>query len=240
MMENIKKVLTVNRRREVEALLRERKEHDQNKKEIINTMKIHNNKIVVQIGANNGNDEFRDICRTSSPMKIVLVEPNLSLYEDIKKNYEGIDHVFIEHAAITTTEKDRVTLVIPRNRPELYNSGNFSLLPMDDWGNDFEEIQAPGLTFNRLCEKYGIQHIHYLQIDTEGYDAEIIKSIDFGRISIDIIKYEKWAFPPDVFSRHGDRAKDYGTAGMLQVKKLLIRQKYNLREEVCDIIAIKP
>lgn len=48
-----------------------------------------------------------------------------------------------------------------------------------------------GMTFMELCEWYEITDIHYLQIDTEGYDAEIIKSIDFAKVNIDIIKYEQ-------------------------------------------------
>ena len=90
----------------------------------------------------------------------------------------------------------------------------FSLLPMDDWGNDFVEIEAPSMTFNDLCDKYEIRHIDFLQIDTEGYDAEIIKSIDFTKIKIDTIKYEIWHFPVECFKRHGEKGKEYGWAGM--------------------------
>ena len=110
---------------------------------------------------------------------------------------------------------------------------------MDDWGNDFHEITAPSMTFNELCGKYGITDIGYLQIDTEGYDAEIIKSINFTHINIDIIKYENWSFPVSCFTRHGEEAKKYGVNGMTDVIYLLKGMGYNISKEKSDYVAIK-
>jgi FkbM family methyltransferase len=50
--------------------------------------------------------------------------------------------------------------------------------------NDIEEIDVKILVFNDLVEKYNINEIEYLFIDTEGYDYQIIKSIDFNEIKI--------------------------------------------------------
>ena len=60
--------------------------------------------------------------------------------------------------------------------------------------------KSDSITFNSLCKKYFIKNIHYLQIDTEGFDSEIIQSIDFNNINIDIIRYEKWNFSTDCFT----------------------------------------
>ena len=82
-------------------------------------------------------------------------------------------------------------------------------------------------------------HIHYLQIDTEGYDAEIIKSIDISRVNIDIIKYETWNFAEDCFSRRGDKAKLYGVNGMNYISNLLLSLDYELTKDGGDMIAVK-
>ena len=55
---------------------------------------------------------------------------------------------------------------------------------------DIEEINIKILVFNDLIEKYNINEIEYLFIDTEGHDYQIIKSIDFDRIKINKIKFE--------------------------------------------------
>jgi len=87
-----------------------------------------------------------------------------------------------------------VKLVIPHlsdpnktiNGLHEYGHSLYSLIPMDDWGNEFLSIEAPSMTFEKLCDKYRLTDIQFLQIDTEGYDSEIIKSIDFSKINIDV------------------------------------------------------
>jgi len=46
------------------------------------------------------------------------------------------------------------------------------------------------ITFNSLMKKYNVERINILQIDTEGYDYDIIKLIDFDRFRPDLILLE--------------------------------------------------
>lgn len=50
---------------------------------------------------------------------------------------------------------------------------------------------------NSLCDQYNINHIDYLSIDTEGAELMILKSIDYDRISIDIIDVENNYYDPE-------------------------------------------
>lgn len=205
-------------------------------------MKIEKHKVLVQIGVYNGCDEFNTIVKDSEPSKLILVEPNKIMNDQILSNYEGVENVFIENVAITEVTKGMVKLVhpadVPRKNRQFYNEC-FSLIPMDDWGNKFKSVTVPSLSFMDLCAKYNITDIHFLQIDTEGMDCEIIKSIDFNKINIDILKYENWSFPEDRFTRHGEKKKIYGINGMNHVKALLESLGYILDEGTADIIAIK-
>jgi len=210
--------------------------------------KIGQNKVMIQIGTNNGADEFNAMVKSSNPSKVILVEPNKSLNDKIIKNYTGIANVTIENVAITNKNEGIVKLVIPKNiitstgkhyQGINYIDVHYSLLPMDDWGNDFNEIKAISMTFNELCKKYEITDIGYLQIDTEGYDVEIIKSIDFTNIHIDIVKYEDWSFPVENFTRYGDKAKHYGINGMKEIDYLLTGLGYVITKEKSDYIAVK-
>ena len=210
-------------------------------------MQIEKNKILVQIGTNNGKDEFNKICKDSDPSKIILVEPNSLLNSEILANYNGVNNVFIENAAIMEANRGIVSLVIPaaiRGKKSIngiiYHSGHFSLLPMDDWGDKFVTLEAPSMSFNELCAKYSINNIHYLQIDTEGYDVEIIKAIDFEKINIDIICYERWDFGGDAFKRYGDKAKLYGINAMHFASNLLKGLGYRVQNIGRDAIAYKP
>lgn len=201
-------------------------------------MEVKEHGVFVQIGTNNGKDEFNNIVRRSNPSKVILVEPNTELNGTILENYSGINNVFLENLAITEENKGIVTLVHPTNVgfdyfP--YNDNCFSLLPMTMWGNDLVEIKTESMSFNNLCKKHGISHIDYLQIDTEGYDYEIIKSIDFNDITIDIIEFEVWTFDEDCYTNYGENAMKYGIHGMIDVGNLLTSLGYVLTKEVDDI-----
>lgn len=208
--------------------------------------KIDDGKVFVQIGTYTGKDEFNKLVKKHAPSKVILVEPNKAMISRIENNYAGVNNVFLESVAITKTNKREVELVIPKNNVKgrsingiRYKESHFSLLPMDDWGNDFIRIVTPSMTFNELCEKYEINDIHYLQIDTEGYDAEIIKSIDFDKINIDALKYEIWKFPADCFKRHGAKAELYGINGMEAAESLLKSLGYTLTQDKSNITAVK-
>lgn len=45
-------------------------------------------------------------------------------------------------------------------------------------------------TLNSIVSKYGINKIDYLSIDTEGGELDILESIDFSKIQIDVISVE--------------------------------------------------
>ena len=211
-------------------------------------VRIQKNKVLVQIGTNDGNDEFRDVVLRSNPTKVILVEPNSSLNDKIHLNYNGVREMYLENVVITDIDKGIQNLVKPKNiitstgryyKGLNYTSKHYSLLPMDDWGDDFDVIEVESMSFMTLCEKHGLTDIHYLQIDTEGYDAEIIRAIDFSRVNIDIIKYEKWFFKEECFMRYGDKKKRYGVNGMIAVESLLKSLNYAMIHDRSDIIAIK-
>ena len=41
-----------------------------------------------------------------------------------------------------------------------------------------------------ICDEYNIKHINYLSIDVEGGEFEVIKSINFDKVFIDVIEFE--------------------------------------------------
>lgn len=202
-------------------------------------------KTFIQIGTNNGNDEFNTLIKEEIPDLVILIEPNSDLNKEIIENYSFIsDRIQIENVAINT-KSGPCEVVIPKNSFLLpdgnyceLGTAHYSLLPMDNWGNDFKSIQVNGITFSDLCEKYSITEIDYLQIDTEGFDSQIILSIDFDKVKIKKIKYEIWEFPSNCYSRYGEESKNYGVNGMNNVKEKLISLGYRLIYCQKDIEAV--
>lgn len=58
-------------------------------------------------------------------------------------------------------------------------------------GGDLKKIEVNCYTLEEILRRNGFDHIDYLSIDTEGNEFEIIKSIDFKAIDIDIISVEE-------------------------------------------------
>lgn len=198
-------------------------------------MNLHKNKVFVQIGTYNGKDKFNLFARQFSPEKVILVEPNKSLEQIIKYNYRKVEHVYLESVAITAEKTGNVKLVVPNKLG--YSDGHFTFIPMDGWGEDLKQMEVPSMTFQELCEKYQITHIHYLEIDTEGYDSEIIKSIDFNNIKIDYMQYEFWGFNKSYFVSYGKDAVKYGRRAMKSTRFMLESLGYKLTRVNGNVIA---
>ena len=80
-------------------------------------------------------------------------------------------------------------------------------------------------------------------MDTEGFDSEIIRMIDFAKYRINAIRYEKWGFDSKEFTRYsGDKSGQMGVAGMDYVRDRLIQLGYALTdvrdEDGNDVLAI--
>ena len=215
--------------------------------------------VYFQIGTNDGNDNFKQLCIKNNADMIVLVEPNIKHLNSITQNYHICKNVHIINKAIYYNDNDEVELFIPAKdgiygnkgvNNHRYSDGEFSLLPMNDWGEkkDMCVITAKTITFDSLCKELNITKIKYLQIDTEGFDSEIIKMIDLDKVDIDTIRYEKWGFDPQSFTRHNNTNTNLdlnrlGNNGMKDVEQKLLKYNYKLTDIVDrygnDIIASK-
>ena len=85
---------------------------------------------------------------------------------------------------------------------------------------DIDEIEIEFITFNDLIEKYLIESIDKLQIDVEGAEYEILKSIDYKKININSIQFE---------SKHFDGTFKEGVK-LGEIKKKLISEGYKLNQ----------
>jgi FkbM family methyltransferase len=199
-------------------------------------------KVFFQIGTNNGNDLFRELVIKNDPDMVILVEPNENLINEIKKNYINIKNVHIYNNAVYYNNDEILELYIPAkngiigtraNNNIIYDDGNFSLLPMNDWGNknDMVKITTKSITFDKICSNHNITNIDYLQIDTEGFDSEIIKMIDLSKYKINKIRFEKWGFQTECFTDyHKEKSCELGINGMNNCINKLIEHNYLINE----------
>ena len=153
----------------------------------------------IQIGSNDGRHKdpiYEKVKRRG--WKGILVEPQEDVFEALKRNYEDEkDDLIFENSAIS--DKDGYITFYKSNK-----SGLSSIYP-DDWfvnrnknkaytnrmnAGGAKEVKVRSQTFDSLLRKHHVTRIDLLQIDTEGYDFEIIKQIDFSRVKPRSIMYE--------------------------------------------------
>jgi FkbM family methyltransferase len=58
------------------------------------------------------------------------------------------------------------------------------------FGGSVRELLVPTRTLQFLCDKYSIDHIDYLSIDTEGTEEDVLRSLDFERVHVSIVGVE--------------------------------------------------
>lgn len=162
----------------------------------------------IVIGAYDGesHDDFfqKALEKENKNAKIIFVEPVEKCFNKLLNKVSKLSdfNVICEKSAIsdksetvimTSVKLDKISnypwyidgcsCVVENDQPiNIY----IKEIPNEDL--DFESINT--LTFNDLLIKHGLENVDFLQIDTEGYDERIIKSINFEKYDIKFLKFE--------------------------------------------------
>jgi len=141
--------------------------------------------------------------------KGVLAEPLPDIFELLKANYAGHDGVVFENAAITEKDETREMHRVPLDRVgdrdvPGWAFGASTLLPgktrfarenspaalHDALTSAAVTEQVRCLSLASLLRKHPLERMDVLQMDTEGYDARILRQLDFARYRPTIINME--------------------------------------------------
>ncbi|MEM9363716.1 MAG: FkbM family methyltransferase [Bacteroidota bacterium] len=168
----------------------------------------------LQIGGNDGfvNDPiFRFVKRHS--WKGIIAEPQKEVFtKKLSKTYRYEKNVILENTAIaekTGTRElyklgftnsrwatglatfNRATLDYQIQRGYVKEMAQKEDIPLPNHIDDYittEDVQCS--TIDDLLEKHNFKNLNLLQIDTEGFDFEIIKTIDFSLVKPEMISFE--------------------------------------------------
>ena len=198
---------------------------------------------LVVIGAHFGvwlNDDISQF----SDKEILLVEPVPYNYNKLKKNFKDSSNIHICTNAIFSEHKKSKFYYVNENSISKLGKhwasgiGSFNKSHILDHKTkrfkieeeDVDEIEIEFITFDDLIRKFSIESIDKLQIDVEGAEYEILKSIDYKKININSIKFE---------SKHFDGTFKIGKK-LEEIKNKLISEGYNLNQiDEENILAFK-
>ncbi len=174
--------------------------------------------LVVQVGANLGldgnlNDPIKKFFLNNLSVKAILIEPMNEYLSIVKKQYSENSNFHYENIALGHAEG---SLNLMRFKPGIeydkkYYDGLATLkenriselknrAKNDKTIEYLEEITVPVFTANYIKEKYEIDNLDILQIDTEGFDLIIIKSFFDANVFPTIINFEFTELTKDEFS----------------------------------------
>lgn len=155
----------------------------------------------VQIGANDGvrNDPLFDFVNDNKDRVGGLVlEPIKEYFDKLVQNYKGCPGVIPVNKAIHRTEKEAVMYrVNPKKRKGLpVYSGGITSFDKDHHKSVripeecMEEVRVECVTLDGLLAEYDVERVDLVQMDTEGYDYDIIMGIDFSNFRPSILRFE--------------------------------------------------
>jgi len=157
---------------------------------------------IIQIGSHDGitGDPLYSFVRTGN-IPSILVEPVPMLYKKLEKLHKGYTNVICVNAAITASSGSIPFYVVDNNArkfPEYFDQlGSFDKEVILKQKKDFPEvckfinaIDVVCMTLNDLAELLDIESCSLLHIDAEGYDLDILETVDFSRYGHDVILFE--------------------------------------------------
>src|SRR5579859_1496536 len=170
----------------------------------------------MQIGSNDGltNDLIRNLV-IENDWEGVVIEPVRFVFDKLPLNYrEAKGRIFFENIAISDKQGSQVFYEIREQKdisglPSWYDQlSSFnkeiilkhkSVIPNIE--EMISEVMIQTDTVENVLQKYGIQKVDVIHMDTEGYDAQIIAGINFSRIKPDIILFENRHLSQDDFRK---------------------------------------
>ena len=193
---------------------------------------MHNFGLVV-IGAHFG-VWLKDQINSIENEQILLVEPVPYNYNRLKEDFKNNKNIHICTNAVFSENKIRKFYYVNENSITKLGKhwasgiGSFNKNHILDHktkrfkieDHDIVEIEIEFITFDSLINKYSIKSIDKLQIDVEGAEYEILKSIDFKNIEIKSIQFE---------SKHFDGTFKEGPK-LAEIKQKLKSEGYSLNQ----------
>ncbi len=172
---------------------------DKFKQLLTETYKKSENFKFMQIGANDGVrfDNLYDFV-TQRRCSGIVVEPLKFYFEKLKHNYRQYPDIIPVNLAIHSTETKAVIHHVDPEKLDLVSSNKQGIGSLDP--DHHKKSQTPSeymiaeevecVHVMDLIHQYNLLPLDLLQIDVEGYDAQIIKMIDFTKVTPRLIKYE--------------------------------------------------
>lgn len=193
----------------------------------------------IQIGANDGirfDPVFEFLRYNASKTNGLVVEPVEDYYNALVRNYSRFKKIITVHKAIHNTEKQLNIYRVSKKHETLvpeFALGIASFNPQHHKKTGIPEAYISSekvncISFQELLNTYEFWDANVLIIDTEGYDYEILKEIDFKHFKPFVIHFE-----------HGLKTHTMSVEQFNEITRLLSANNYQLFIDESDVTAYR-
>lgn len=186
----------------------------------------------IQIGACDGigGDPISHFVRRGV-MRSILVEPVESNFLKLEQNYKEVPGVALVRAAIAH-EDGYAAMYRAKESGRWRGNGWVGQVASFDRGHllrhgvrpeEIELVTVPAITFATLLRRFDVEAIQFLQIDTEGFDAEVVKMALALPRTPDVINFERMHLT---------------ATAMREVFLKLEQHDYTWTHDTCDTLAL--
>ena len=148
----------------------------------------------VQIGANDGVGDPLVGSIAKHKLEGLFVEPQPIPFAELKALYADRSGLEFERCAVADDEGP-VELVATSGQTTLGTLVPERNLMKDKSDGDRESITVPGLHFDTVMAKHGVEKFQVLQMDTEGYDYRVLRQVDLDKYGVDVVNMEFYLLP---------------------------------------------
>ncbi len=153
---------------------------------------------VLQVGANDGveSDSLRELVLKNPHWSAILVEPQKRLLDSLAANYaEAKERITLENVAVAPGPGEISFYFIDHPTDlslSVYSSTNRNHVSKSNPYADryIKEVRVPCMGISDILERNHVKALDFLVVDTEGYDWEVLKTVDFNRHRPTIIQFE--------------------------------------------------
>ena len=164
---------------------------------------VHKSLVFLQIGANDGvmNDPIYQFnIDNKSVVSGYVLEPLPDIYERLVKNYKTCPNIKPFNLAIHASESEmtmhRVNPLHEIEVPEFargiasFNEMHWEKTALVPNAGYMQKVKVKCISFADFIKSNSIEKLDLLLLDTEGYDYQILMSIDFTHIKPKMIRFE--------------------------------------------------
>jgi FkbM family methyltransferase len=150
--------------------------------------------VFVDIGAHDGITFSNTFALERMGWTGMAVEPIPSVFEQLKTNRHciTIQGCVAGESGIKQFREITGYAQMLSGMVDLYDSRHVDRINNEilEYGGEFRDIEVECFNINELMTKYALDEIDYLNLDVEGAEYQILKSIDFSKTQIHVIGVE--------------------------------------------------